>query len=54
FTVLPMQIFAWSDAVEIGWRYNAALASLILMVTLMALNGVAIWLRQRYQSKLRW
>jgi phosphate transport system permease protein len=54
FTVLPMQIFAWCDEVEVGWRYNAALASLILLLTLMALNGVAIWLRQKYQSKLRW
>jgi phosphate transport system permease protein len=62
FTILPMQIFGWADrpaitmqgqAVEI-WRYNAALASVILLIMLLALNAVAIYLRNRAQRRTRW
>jgi phosphate transport system permease protein len=62
FTVLPMQIFAWADrpAEVIGgqtvevWQHNAALASLVLLVMLLALNAVAIWMRNRAQQRLKW
>ena len=47
FTVLPMQIFGWVDRPAEAWRYNAALASLILILTVLALNAVAIMLRSR-------
>ena len=42
-----MQIFGWADRPEEIWQYNAALASVVLLVTLLALNGAAIYLRQR-------
>jgi phosphate transport system permease protein len=54
FTVLPMQIFVWSDRVNELWRHNAALASFILMIVLLGLNAVAIYFRQRSQSKTRY
>jgi phosphate transport system permease protein len=62
FTILPMQIFGWADLpaviegderVEI-WRYNAAMASLLLLTVLLALNAVAIVLRSRTQLKTKW
>jgi phosphate transport system permease protein len=53
FTVLPMQIFDWTGRPEAIWRYNAALASLVLMVALLGINGVAIYLRQRAQRAQR-
>lgn len=62
FTILPMQIFGWADLpaemvggerVEI-WRYNAAMASLLLLAVLLALNAVAIVLRSRAQLKTKW
>jgi phosphate transport system permease protein len=62
FTILPMQIFGWADLpaevvggerVEI-WRYNAAMASLLLLGVLLALNAVAIVLRSRAQLKTKW
>jgi phosphate transport system permease protein len=53
FTVLPMQIFGWSDRPGVAWQYNAAMASTLLVVTLLALNATAITLRQRAQRKLR-
>jgi phosphate transport system permease protein len=54
FTILPMQIFGWADKPEEAWRYNAAVASVVLLLTLLALNGVAIYLRQRGQRKMKW
>jgi phosphate transport system permease protein len=53
FTVMPMQIFGWTDRPQELWRYNAALASVILMVMLLFLNAVAIYLRQRAQRVMR-
>ncbi len=62
FTVLPMQIFGWADRPAIAvdgqpleiWRYNAALASILLLLILLALNGIAIFLRNRAQRRTRW
>jgi phosphate transport system permease protein len=54
FTLLPMQIFGWSERPADIWRYNAGLASAILVVVLLLLNGTAIYLRQRAQRKLKW
>jgi phosphate transport system permease protein len=63
FTVLPMQIFAWARRPPItmpdgesldAWRNSAALASVILLVTLLAMNGVAIYLRNRAQRHARY
>ncbi len=57
FTVLPMQIFGWSDrpAGPTGriWQANAAVASLVLLAVLMAMNGIAIYFRNKSQQKMR-
>ncbi|MCI0356048.1 MAG: phosphate ABC transporter permease PstA, partial [Acidobacteria bacterium] len=53
FTVMPMQVFKWMDEAETGWKYNAAMGSLVLMLVLLTLNATAIYLRQRFQ-KSRW
>ncbi len=62
FTVMPMQIFAWSSNPEqqiegLGevaiWRYNAAVACVVLMCILLILNTVAILLRNRAQRSIR-
>ncbi|HMP01666.1 MAG TPA: ABC transporter permease subunit [Gemmatales bacterium] len=47
FTVMPLQIFNWTDRPQDLWHYNAGMASLLLMGLLLMLNAVAIWLRQR-------
>jgi phosphate transport system permease protein len=53
FTVLPLQIFGWSDQPQPIWRANAALASVLLLAVLLVLNGVAIYLRYRAQRQPR-
>src|SRR5205085_372856 len=61
FTILPMQIFGWADrppevidgeSLEV-WQNNAAIASLVLLIMLLVLNAFAIWMRNRFQRKMR-
>lgn len=54
FTVLPMQIYGWSERAQEAWRYNAALASAVLVGSLLLLNGAAIYLRHRARKNTRW
>ena len=48
FTVLPIQIFNWVSRPQAEFAQNAAAGILVLLVLLLTLNGVAIWLRDRY------
>ncbi|HET9192263.1 MAG TPA: phosphate ABC transporter permease PstA [Vicinamibacterales bacterium] len=52
FTVLPIQIFNWVSRPQRDFHANAAAGILVLMVLLLAMNGLAIWLRDRYQKKV--
>ena len=52
FTALPVQIFNWiSNAQQEQFAPLAAAAIIVLMVILLAMNGVAIWLRNRFQQR---
>lgn len=53
FTALPIQIFNWVSRPQEGFVVNAAAGSLVLVATLLALNGIAIVVRNRYQDRLR-
>ena len=52
FTVLPIQIFNWTSRPQQDFHANAAAGILVLMALLLTMNGVAIWLRDRYQRKV--
>jgi len=49
FTVLPIQTFNWTTRPQEAFRENAAAASIVLLVLLLAMNSLAIWLRNRYR-----
>jgi phosphate transport system permease protein len=51
FTALPMQIFDWISRPQPEFQQLAAAGILVLMVVLIAMNSVAIWLRNKYESK---
>jgi phosphate transport system permease protein len=51
FTVLPIQIFNWISRPQEEFRVLAAAAIGVLLVLLLAMNSVAILLRNRYQRK---
>jgi phosphate transport system permease protein len=49
FTVLPIQIFNWIELAQSGFPKLAAAASMLLLIVLLAMNSIAIWLRNRYR-----
>ena len=54
FTAMPIQIFDWISRASNDindYRPLAAAGILVLMGLLLAMNGVAIWLRNRYEQR---
>lgn len=50
-TVLPVQIFLWSDQVNRGFVEKTSAAIIVLLVFLLAMNGVAIYLRNKFETR---
>ncbi|HVI98504.1 MAG TPA: phosphate ABC transporter permease PstA [Sphingomonas sp.] len=50
-TVLPVQIFLWSDEVSHGFIEKTSAAIIVLLVVLLAMNGLAIYLRNRFETR---
>ncbi|OZA92228.1 MAG: phosphate ABC transporter, permease protein PstA [Erythrobacter sp. 34-65-8] len=50
-TVLPVQIFLWSDEVNQGFVERTSAAIIVLLVFLLLMNGLAIYLRNRFEKK---
>jgi phosphate transport system permease protein len=50
-TLLPVQIYLWSDLPEIGFQSRTAAAIILLMFVLFGLNGAAIYLRKRFERR---
>lgn len=50
-SVLPMQIFLWSDEVDQGFVQNTSAAIIVLLFVLIAMNGVAIYLRNKFETR---
>jgi phosphate transport system permease protein len=51
-TVLPVQVFIWSDNVQRGFVEKTSGAIIVLLVFLLMMNSVAIYLRNRLE--VRW
>ena len=54
FSVLPIQIFNWISRPQHGFAVNAAAAIIILLILTFAMNGIAVYLRHRWQKKVKW
>jgi phosphate transport system permease protein len=52
FTALPIQIFNWVSMPQADFWINAAAGIVVLMATLLVLNSFAIYLRNKYQTRL--
>jgi phosphate transport system permease protein len=50
-TVLPVQIYLWSDLPEIAFQAKTAAAIIVLLVFLFVMNGAAIVLRRRFERR---
>jgi len=54
FTVLPMQIFNWVSRPQHEFLVNGAAAIIILLLITFTMNGIAIYLRNKWQKRIKW
>ena len=54
FTVLPMQVYDWIGMPDPEFAKNAAGGIIILLCITFILNGIAVYLRNRWQKKVKW
>ncbi len=50
-SLLPVQIFLWSDEVSRGFVERTSAAIIVLLLFLLAMNGLAIYLRNRFEKR---
>jgi len=50
-TVLPVQIFLWSDEVSRGFIEKTSAAIIVLLAFLLAMNALAIYLRNKFETR---
>jgi phosphate transport system permease protein len=50
-TVLPVQIYLWSDLPEIAFQAKTAAAIMVLLIFLFVMNGAAIYLRKQFERR---
>lgn len=50
-TVLPVQIYLWADSPERGFVERTSAAILVLLAFLIVMNGLAVYLRKRYEKR---
>lgn len=51
FSILPIQIFNWISRPQAGFIENAAAAIIILLGITFIMNGIAVYFRNKWQSK---
>ncbi len=52
YTVIPLQIYFWTSEPGHSWHSMAAAASIALIVLIIAMNSIAIVLRQHFRKRL--
>ena len=50
-TALPVQVYLWADSPERGFLEKTSAAIMMLLFFLIVMNGLAIWLRQKFEKK---
>ncbi|MDQ7030887.1 MAG: phosphate ABC transporter permease PstA [Ardenticatenia bacterium] len=53
FTVLPIQIFNWVSRPQADFHVNAAAGILVLLAILLSMNATAVYLRHRFEQRLK-
>jgi phosphate transport system permease protein len=54
FTVLPMQIFNWISRPQHEFLVNGAAAIIVLLIITFIMNGIAVYFRNKWQSRINW
>jgi len=50
-TVLPVQVYSWSDVPERAFEMRTAAAICVLLLFLIAMNALAVFLRKRFERR---
>ncbi len=50
-TALPVQIYLWSDEVNQGFVEKTSAAIIVLLIFLLSMNALAIYLRNRFETR---
>lgn len=50
-TVLPVQIYLWADSPERAFVERTSAAIIVLLLFLIAMNGLAVYLRKRFERR---
>jgi phosphate transport system permease protein len=50
-TVLPVQVFLWSDLPEEAFKSRTAAAILVLLALLFCINALAIYMRNKFERR---
>jgi phosphate transport system permease protein len=50
-SVLPMQIFLWSDEIDRAFVQNTSAAIIVLLLFLLSMNGLAIYFRNKFETR---
>ena len=50
-SVLPVQIFLWSDEVDRAFVEKTSAAIIVLLLFMLAMNGLAIYLRNKFERR---
>jgi phosphate transport system permease protein len=53
FSILPMQIYNWTSRPQEDFHSLAAAAIIVLITILFVTNGIAIFLRNKYEDRLK-
>jgi phosphate transport system permease protein len=51
FTSMPVAIFSYARQTGADFQSVTAAASLVLLVLVVVINGLAIWLRNRFERR---
>ena len=54
FTALPTLVYSWVSDSDPNFEHVAAAGIIVLLATLLTMNGTAIFIRQRFQKWNRW
>ena len=54
YTLLPIQIFNWTSRPQPEFQINASAGIIVLLFLTFVMNGVSIYLRNKWQKKVKW
>ena len=51
FTAMPIQIYSWISRPQMEFQFVAAAGIILLLAVLLAMNAIAVFLRNRYEKR---